>query len=180
MTTAPTTREIFFTFFRITMIAFGGAIAWVHRSIVVDKKWLTEREFAETLSLCQFLPGPNITNFAVVVGMRFGGVRGALAALVALILPPAIILIGVGALYARIAGVPAVRGALNGLSAAAAGLFIVLLVNLLRSLVRSRPAVTIPIAAASCATVLTGLFSIPVALVILGPVSIAIAWFRKP
>jgi chromate transporter len=179
MTTVPTTREIFLTFFRITMIAFGGAIAWVHRSIVVDKKWLSEREFAETLSLCQFLPGPNITNFAVVVGMRFRGIRGAVAALVALILPPAIILIAIGALYARIAGVPAVRGALNGLSAAAAGLFLVLLVNLLRSLARSRPAITLPIAVASCATVLTGLFTIPVALLILGPISIAIAWFRK-
>jgi len=180
MTSIPTTREIFFMFFRLTMLAFGGAMGWVYNVIVVRRKWLTDHEFAETLSLCQFLPGPNITNFAVVVGMRFQGVRGAVAALVALILPPAIILIAVGALYERIAGVPAVRGALNGLSAAAAGLFLVLLVNLLRSLARSRPAVTFPIALASCATVLTGLFTIPVALVILGPISIAIAWFRKP
>jgi chromate transporter len=179
MTNVPTTREIFFTFFRITMLAFGGAIAWVHRGIVVDKKWLTEREFAETLSLCQFLPGPNITNFAVVVGMRFRGVRGALAALLALIVPPACILIAIGALYERIAGVAAVRGALNGLSAAAAGLFIVLLVNLLRALVRSRPAATLPIAAASCAAVLSGVFSIPLALLTLGPLSIAVAWFRR-
>jgi chromate transporter len=179
MTNVPTTREIFFTFFRITMLAFGGAIAWVHRGLVVDKKWLTEREFAETLSLCQFLPGPNITNFAVVVGMRFRGVRGALAALLALIVPPAVLLIAIGALYERIAGVAAVRGALNGLSAAAAGLFIVLLVNLLRALVRSRPAATLPIAAASCAAVLSGVFSIPLALLILGPLSIAVAWFRR-
>jgi chromate transporter len=179
MTNVPTTREIFFAFFRITMLAFGGAIAWVHRSLVVDKKWLTEREFAETLSLCQFLPGPNITNFAVVVGMRFRGVRGALAALLALIVPPVVILTGIGALYERIAGVAAVRGALNGLSAAAAGLLIVLLVNLLRSLARSRPAVTLPICAASFAVVLSGVLSIPLALITLGPVSIAIAWFRR-
>ena len=179
MTNVPTTREIFFAFFRITMLAFGGAIAWVHRSLVVDKKWLTEREFAETLSLCQFLPGPNITNFAVVVGMRFRGVRGALAALLALIVPPVVILTGIGALYERIAGVAAVRGALNGLSAAAAGLLIVLLINLLRSLARSRPAVTLPICAASCAAVLSGVLSIPLALITLGPVSIAIAWFRR-
>jgi chromate transporter len=175
----PTTREIFFTFFRITMLAFGGAIAWVHRGLVVDRKWLTEREFAETLSLCQFLPGPNITNFAVVVGMRFRGVRGAVAALAALIVPPMFILIGIGVLYERIAHVAAVRGALNGLSAAAAGLFVVLLVNLLRSLARSRPAVNLPIAAASFAAVLSGVFSIPLALIALGPISIAVAWFRR-
>jgi chromate transporter len=176
---APTTREIFFTFFRITMLAFGGAIAWVHRGLVVERKWLTEREFAETLALCQFLPGPNITNFAVVVGMRFRGVAGAVAAIAALIVPPMFFLIAIGVIYERIAGVAAVRGALNGLSAAAAGLFIVLLVNLLRSLVRSHPAVNLPIAAASFAAVLSGVLSIPVALVTLGPVSIAAAWFRR-
>jgi chromate transporter len=179
MTSAPTTREIFFAFFRITMLAFGGAIAWVHRGLVVDRKWLTEHEFAETLSLCQFLPGPNITNFAVVIGMRFRGIRGALAALAALIVPPTCILIVVGALYEHIAGIAAVRGALNGLSAAAAGLFVVLLVNLLRTTVRSRPAVTVPITAASWALVLSGILSIPVALLTLGPISIAFAWFRR-
>jgi chromate transporter len=179
MRTAPTIREIFFTFFRITMLAFGGAIAWVHRGLVVDRKWLTEHEFAETLSLCQFLPGPNITNFAVVVGMRFRGVRGALAALAALILPPTCILIAIGALYEHIAGIAAVRGALNGLSAAAAGLFIVLVIKLLRTLAQSRPAVSLPIAAASWAAVLGGILSIPLALLTLGPISIAFAWFRR-
>jgi len=179
MTGAPTTREIFFAFFRITMLAFGGAIAWVHRGLVVERKWLTEHEFAETLSLCQFLPGPNITNFAVVVGMRFRGVRGAVAALAALVVPPAFILIAIGALYDHIAGVAAVRGALNGLAASAAGLFIVLLVNLLRTLARTSPAVSIPVAATSCALVLSGLFSVPLALLTLGPLSIAAAWFRR-
>jgi hypothetical protein len=44
---------------------------------------------------------------------------------------------------------------------------------------RTRPGVTLPIAAASCAGVLTGVLSIPLALVTLGPLSIALAWFRK-
>lgn len=179
MTAVPTTREIFFTFLRITMLAFGGAIAWVHRAIVIDRQWLSEAEFAETLSLCQFIPGPNITNFAVVVGMRFRGIRGAVAALLALILPPMCILIAVGSLYVQIAGVAAVRGALHGLSAAAAGLFVVLLVNLCRTLLRSRPAVSLPITAASWGLVLGGVLSVPLALLALAPISVAFAWFRK-
>ena len=179
MTTVPTTREIFFTFLRITLLAFGGAIAWVHRAVVIDRQWLTEPEFAETLSLCQFIPGPNITNFAVVLGMRFRGVRGAVAALLALILPPMCILIAVGSLYMRIAGVAAVRGALHGLSAAAAGLFVVLLINLLRTLWRLRPVVSLPIAATSCGLVLGGILSVPLALLALAPISIAFVWFRK-
>lgn len=172
-------REIFFTFLKITMLAFGGAIAWVHRALVIEKQWLTEKEFAETLSLCQFLPGPNITNFAVVVGMRLNGTRGIIAALVALIVPPTIILIGVAVIYDRISNVAAIRGALNGLSAAAAGLFCVLLVKLILVLIKTRPQVSLPIAALSCASILSGFFTIPLALLALGPVSIAFAWFRK-
>jgi chromate transporter len=176
---APTVREIFFTFLKITMLAFGGAIAWVHRSLVVEKQWLTEAEFAETLSLCQFLPGPNITNFAVVVGMRLNGIRGTLAALLALLVPPTFILIAVGAIYDKISGIAAVRGALTGLSAAAAGLFCVLLVKLAIVLLKMRPGITLPIAAASCAGVLSGAMSIPLALLTLGPISIAFAWFKR-
>lgn len=179
MTEPPTTREIFFAFLRITMLAFGGAMAWVHRALVVERKWLSEAEFAETVALCQFLPGPNVTNFAVAVGMRFRGVRGALAGVTALILPPTLILIGIGALYQHIEAIAPLRGALGGLAAAAAGLFLCLLVNLLRTLIRTRPAVTLPIAAASCGLVVSGVLSIPLALLALGPVSIAFAWFRR-
>jgi chromate transporter len=179
VTSPPTTREIFFTFFRLTMLAFGGAMAWVHRRIIVEKKWLNEREFAETLSLCQFLPGPNITNFAIIVGMRFRGVPGAIAAVTALVIPPTIALIVIGSLYDRIIGVAAIRGALNGLAAAAAGLFCVILANLIRTLARSRPEFTLPFAAVSCAAVLSGVLSIPLALLAIGPFSIATAWFRR-
>jgi chromate transporter len=179
MTSTPTTRELFFMFLRLTMLAFGGAMGWVYNAFVVKRKWLTDREFAETLSLCQFLPGPNITNFAISVGMRFRGVRGALAAVIGLVGPPTILLIGVGAIYQRLTGIAAIRGALNGLSAAAAGLFVLLVINLLRTLIRSRPVVTVPVAAISCAAVLSGLLSIPLALLALGPVSIAFAWFRR-
>lgn len=180
MTSPPTTREIFFTFLRMTLTAFGGAIGWAHRTVVIDRAWLSEREFAETLSLCQFVPGPNITNFAVAVATRFRGWRGALAAMVALVVPPMCILIVVGALYARITGVAAVRGALNGLSAAAAGLLLVMFYSVLRTLVRSRPAVTVPIALASFVVVVSGALSVPLALLALGPVSVALAWFRRP
>jgi len=175
----PTTRDLFLTFLKITMLAFGGAIAWVHRAVVIDNRWLSEEEFAETLSLCQFIPGPNITNFAVVVGMRFRGLPGAIAGLTALIVPPMVLLIVVGALYEHVAGVPAIRGALHGLSAAAVGLFLVLVVKMIGVLWRGRPAVSLPIVAISGAGVATGLLSIPLALLTLAPISIAIAWFRR-
>jgi chromate transporter len=111
--------------------------------------------------------------------MLFRGVPGALAALVGLVVPPTFILIVVAVLYEHVASAAAVRGALNGLAASAAGLFIVLLVNLLRTLARNRPAVSIPFAATSFALVLGGVLSVPLALLTLGPISIAVAWFRR-
>jgi chromate transport protein ChrA len=99
--------------------------------------------------------------------------------MVALVVPPMCILIVVGALYERIAGVAAIHGALNGLSAAAAGLLLVMLYSVLRTLVQSRPAVTVPIALASFAAVVSGVLSVPLALIVLGPVSVALAWFRR-
>jgi len=161
------------------MTAFGGALPLARRMIVERQRWLSEEEFVELLGLCQFLPGGNIINLSVALGMRFRGVRGALAAVIGLVGPPTILLIGVGAIYQRLTGIAAIRGALNGLSAAAAGLFVLLVINLLRTLIRSRPVVTVPVAAVSCAAVLSGLLSIPLALLALGPVSIAFAWFRR-
>jgi chromate transporter len=171
----PTTREIFLTFLRITLLAFGNALAWVHRGLVTDRGWLTEDQFAETLSLCQFLPGPNITNLAVIVGWRFRGAAGAVAALGALIVPPTIILMILGAFYENVANVPLVRGAFNGLSAAAAGL----VVKLVRSMVKTRPAITVPTALLSFALVLGGVLSVPVALLAVGVPSVALAWLRR-
>jgi chromate transporter len=175
----PTTREIFLTFLRITLLAFGNALAWVHRGLVTERGWLTEDQFAETLSLCQFLPGPNITNLAVIVGWRFRGAAGSAAALGALIVPPTIILMILGAFYENVANVPVVRGAFNGLSAAAAGLLVVLVVKLVRSMLKTRPAITAPTAALSCALVLGGVLSVPVALLALGVPSVALAWLRR-
>lgn len=175
----PTEAEIFWTFLRVTMLSFGGAAAWVQRVLVDERRWLTEREFAEELSLCQFLPGPNMTNLAVVLGTRFRGGRGALIAVVALIAPPAAIVIAIAALYATVGANPYVHGALTGLSAAAAGLFVVLLLRLLGVLWRSFPRASLGICAVSFAAVAFAGLPLAGALFTIAPLSIAWSWWRR-
>jgi chromate transporter len=175
----PTTREIFFAFLRITLLAFGNAMSWVHRGLVYDRKWMSEEQFAQTLSLCQSLPGPNITNFAVIAGWRWRGWPGALAALTALIVPPTILLTTLGAFYDRVADIPVVRGAFNGLAAAAAGLFIMICVKSLIVCAKERPVTALATVAISCASIVAGVLSVPLALALLAPPSIALAWFRR-
>src|ERR1700749_1528175 len=76
---APTTREIFMGFLGLGLTSFGGALPLARRTIVDRHRWLTAAEFTDLLGLCQFLPGGNVINLSVALGMRFHGWGGAVA-----------------------------------------------------------------------------------------------------
>ena len=97
---APVTlRVLFATVVEITLSAFGGAMAWAYRILVEKRRWFSAREFAELWSFAQALPGPNIVNAAIFVGMRYQGARGAAVAFVGLVLVPLFVVLPIGALY---------------------------------------------------------------------------------
>lgn len=120
----PTVAEIFIGFLTLGLTAFGGALPLARREIVERRKWLTSDEFVDLLGLCQFLPGGNVINLSVAVGMKFRGVAGALAGLLGLIVGPSLIVIGLGVLYQRTHQDPHIRHLFAGLAAAAAGLLV--------------------------------------------------------
>ncbi|VFU08015.1 chromate transporter [Methylocella tundrae] len=115
-------RELFAAFFKIGICGFGGVAGWVRPIIVDERGWLNDREFAELLGASSVLPGANTVNLAVMLGDRFQGASGAATALVALLLAPLVILIGIASLYDHFAMRPEVRSALAGAAAATAGL----------------------------------------------------------
>ncbi len=80
----PGLAELFVGFLSIGVVAFGGVLPITRRAMVERYKWINEEEFIELLSLSQFLPGPNITNFAVVLGSRFRGPAGSVSAVLGL------------------------------------------------------------------------------------------------
>src|SRR5579875_1922262 len=100
-TPAPHLGELFVAFVKVALSGFGGALPWARRMIVEQKCWMTAQEFNEAFALSQFLPGPNVVNFSVVFGARFGGVAGAATAFFGLMLPPLAIVIVLAMLYAR-------------------------------------------------------------------------------
>lgn len=91
------------------------------------------------LGLCQFLPGGNVINLSVAIGMRFRGLPGALAGLLGLIAGPSLVVIGLGVLYEHTQNDPHIRHLFAGLAAAAAGLLISMAVKILMPL-RRKPA----------------------------------------
>ncbi len=126
-------RELFAGFFQIAISGFGGVLPWARRMIVEQRAWLNDAEFNEMLSLCQLLPGPNVVNLAICVGARFQGWRGSLVTFGALLVVPFCLVIGAGALYVKYGDLTTVRGAMAGVSAAAAGLVIAMAAKMARS-----------------------------------------------
>jgi len=120
----PTRLDLFMGFLGLGLMGFGGVLPLSRRMLVEKRQWVSAAEFTELLAICQILPGGNICNLAVAVGMRFYGVSGAMAALVGLVAVPTVALIALGTVYDRYHAIPAVQHAFAGLSATASGLLV--------------------------------------------------------
>ncbi|CAB3659051.1 hypothetical protein LMG24238_01565 [Paraburkholderia sediminicola] len=169
----PTLREIFGGFLGLGLISFGGALPLARRIVVEQRRWLTGAEFTDLLGLCQFLPGGNVINLSVAIGMRFRGVPGALAGLLGLIAGPSLVVIGLGVLYEHTQNDPHVRHLFAGLAAAASGLLISMAVKILLPL-RDKPMAALIAALGFIAIAIMRLPLLPTMLV-LTPLSIYIA-----
>jgi chromate transporter len=64
-----TPLQLFLGFAKTGLRGFGGVLSWARRLVVEERAWLSPGEFSDVLSLCQFLPGPNIVNVSIVVGV---------------------------------------------------------------------------------------------------------------
>jgi chromate transporter len=114
--------DLFWSFNWMALQGFGGVLAVAQRVLCEQKKWLTPREFSEDWAVAQVLPGPNVVNLALMLGDRFFGLRGALAATTGLFLVPILLVLVLGTLYSHFAAVPAVTAAVKGMGAVSAGL----------------------------------------------------------
>ena len=122
--------ELFVEFSRITLSSFGGALFWSRRGLVERQRWLSEREFAELLTLGQLLPGPNVLNLTVLVGYRFAGWTGAVVSIAGYLGWPFLVVIGMGVAYQHYGALPQVQQALAGMSKVAAGLLLATVIKL--------------------------------------------------
>jgi chromate transporter len=100
----------------------GGRFAFFYHELARRRRWLNEEELLESLALSQLLPGPNIGNLSVLLGQRLRGRRGAALALLAMLLPGALLMLALSVLYFGHGTLPGLEPALRGVAAAAAGL----------------------------------------------------------
>lgn len=108
--------DVFLVFLKLGCTSFGGPIAHIgyFRQEFVDKRhWLNDSQFAQLLSICQFLPGPASSQLGFSLGLLRAGWWGGLAASIAFTAPSAILLISFASLLPYLSaplGVAAVQG----------------------------------------------------------------------
>ncbi|MGD9520330.1 MAG: chromate efflux transporter [Tepidiphilus sp.] len=144
--------DVLFVFLRLGLTSFGGPIAhlgYFREEFVVRRGWLDEREYADLVALCQFLPGPASSQVGMALGYLRAGYGGALAAWLGFTLPSAVamILFALGLThYAQ--AVPA--GVLHGLKVAAVAVVAQAVWGMARTLCPDARRVTLMTVAACC------------------------------
>jgi chromate transporter len=113
----PSLKELFFTFFRIGISAFGGLAMTAHiRKHIVDKRgWLDEDTFDSGLALCQVIPGAIVMQLAAYIGLKLKGIKGALVCFVGFGLPAFMIMFVLSVLYKHVKNISSVEMVLGGL-----------------------------------------------------------------
>ncbi|RZI89070.1 MAG: chromate transporter, partial [Variovorax sp.] len=94
-------RDLFLSFTWLALQGFGGVLAIVQREMVEKKKWLTPDEFLEDWAVAQVMPGPNVINLALMIGDRYFGLRGAVAAVAGMLAVPLVVILVLAVLYAH-------------------------------------------------------------------------------
>jgi len=167
--------EIFTTFLLIGATSFGGGVvAYLRENLVAGRHWLDDEEFVQVMEISQTLPGLNATNMSVIIGDRLAGLPGAVAGLVGMTIPGALIILGLGVLYASHGNAAGAAGVLAGVAAGAAGLLTATVLQLGRKVVGT--IADIALVAATCVAISVLHLSLLTTLIIIGP--LAVWWYR--
>lgn len=176
---AVSLASLFTAFLAVSLcgIGGGGGVVWARRVAVEKRRWLTDSEFADIVSLCQFMPGPNIVGIAVCIGAKMRGTIGTIAAVSGFLVIPWVIGLSVGLVFLQYAHLTILRNILGGIAATAAGLLIATGIRLLLPH-RRRPAALL---FAVLAFGLITFAKLPLLAVLFGlvPLSIAVAGLEK-
>jgi len=174
----PGLSSIFAGFFWLGVTSFGGnTAAWLYHRIVRRRHWVTDAEFLSGVALGRTMPGSGGVNLTVLVGQRLGGGRGALAAVVALLSGPLVIVLALAIGYEKVGWNPALHAVLDGIAAAAIGLTFATGLTLLRWRRAEIGPLTITLATVLCVGVLRWPM-VPVVLC-LAPISIGLALLAR-
>jgi chromate transporter len=164
---AVSRREALGVWVQVALHSFGGPagqIAVIHRIVVDEKRWLSERRFLHAMSYCMLLPGPEAQQLATYIGWLLHGVRGGLIAGGLFILPGFVSILVLSVLYAGYRDVGMVEGLFFGLKPAVLAVVIEAVVRLRRRALSG----TVDVVLAAGAFLAIFVFGVPFPLVVAG------------
>jgi chromate transporter len=133
--------ELAFVFFKLGTIAFGGPaahIAMMQDEFVRKRKWITEADFLDRLGAANLIPGPSSTEVAIFIGHAKRGWAGLVVAGCCFIIPAAVMVTWIAALYVRYGSLPQAAGILYGIKAAVIGILLQALWSLGRTAAKTK------------------------------------------
>jgi len=151
-------REVFLAFLRLGLSSFGGPVAhlgYFRDDLVVRRKWMDDRAYADLVALCQFLPGPASSQVGFAMGLQRAGVFGALAAFLAFTLPSAALLVAFAG-GAAVLGGPVAAGVISGLQVVAVAIVAQAVWGMTRTLAPDAPRAGIAVVGLGLALLVPG------------------------
>jgi len=115
----PTIQQLFFSFLRLGVTAFGGPsiVAYIRKMAVEQKNWMDPKEFNAGVAFCQLIPGATAMQMAAYVGLSMRGMAGAAASFIGFGLPAFFLMLIFAILYTSTGNVPVVASVFSGLQA---------------------------------------------------------------
>ena len=110
----------------------------VRRVVVSEKRWLTDREFLDAVSLAQSLPGANAANAITYIGLKLAGIKGALVSVIGFVVPSFVMMLGLSVAHDYLFNLPDARRVFQGFSAAVVGLIAATTVRLGKTAVQKQ------------------------------------------
>ncbi|OKP98019.1 chromate transporter [Paenibacillus sp. P46E] len=112
--------QIFWTFFKIGPVTFGGGYAVIpviEQEVVTRRRWMNMQETGDVLALGQSIPGSVAVNAATIIGYKVARIPGAIAAIIGIILPTFLIVIGLGIAFLQVQDQPKIAAAFKAIKA---------------------------------------------------------------
>lgn len=147
--TVVSVNEVLRVFTRLGLTSFGGPTAhlgYFRDEFVTRRKWMSEKEYADLVALCQFMPGPASSQVGMAIGYRRAGYAGMLAAWIGFTLPSVVLMVAFALCIGQLGDISG-AGWLAGLKAAAVAVVAQAVMGMSKSIVTDRARAAVALAA---------------------------------
>jgi chromate transporter len=142
----PSLGEATRVWFKIGCLSFGGPagqIALLHREVVDDRKWVSDRRFLHALNFCHLLPGPEAQQLAIYLGWLMHGPIGGFSAGLLFVIPGAVVMLALSLIYATLGALPVIAALFFGLKSSVLVLVVEAVLRIGRRALKGRVAWTL-------------------------------------